>query len=109
MQRCRSHRGAPPRWRVLLSEPFCLRSLSFDVGSALFLTYEKISLLDTCGTSFHCVRTASSAFCASCALGAATPTKSPSRTTTTPLMAFAALSSQETSVAPNDGGRRTLP
>jgi len=34
--------------------------------------------------------------------------KSPSRTIATPAIAFAALSSQERSVAPNEGGRRTF-
>ncbi len=42
-------------------------------------------------------------------VGAATPMKSPSRTTTTPSMASAGARSIDSSFAAKDGGRRTLP
>ena len=42
-------------------------------------------------------------------VGAATPTKSPSRTTTTPSISFASPRSTPTSLAPKDGRRRILP
>ena len=67
------------------------------------------SLAEIGGPGFHSALIAASARAACCSLGAATPTKSPSRTTTTSGMALAALGSIEASVAPIVGGRSTLP
>src|SRR5260370_17349588 len=52
---------------------------------------------------------ATRATAASRSVGAAAATKSPSRTITTPVIDLAAVSSYDVSVAPKEGGRRTLP
>ena len=49
---------------------------------------------------------AASAASAAATVGAAAPTKSPSRTSTTSVIAFARESSHEIKLAPNDGGRK---
>ena len=67
------------------------------------------SLPEIGGPGFHSALSAASAFVARDSLGAATPTKSPSRTTITSSIALAALASSAVSFAPNDGGRSTLP
>src|SRR5687767_10390473 len=67
--------------------------------------------LDGCGAVCHFAVFSSSAIArlARWVLGAATPTKSPSRTTTAPSIAFAGPKSISVSFAPYDGARSTLP
>src|SRR6185437_707899 len=54
----------------------------------------------------HVARSAPNALAAVGTEGAVTPTKSPSRVTTTPGIAWAALASSDASVAPIEGARR---
>ncbi len=67
------------------------------------------SSLDTCGVVFHSAWIASSALSAACWVGAATPTKSPSRATTTPGIAAASVVFTLTSFALKPAGRSTRP
>src|SRR5262249_44143598 len=67
------------------------------------------SLSEIAGPGLHSALIAASAREARSSLGAATPTKSPSRTTTTSGIALAAERSTEASVARYVGDRSTLP
>src|SRR5439155_26102963 len=71
--------------------------------------YSVSSASDGCGCSVQLASMDAITRSAVALSGAATPTKSPSTTATTPGIADAAATSTESSVAPNAGGRRIAP
>jgi len=88
---------------------FLIAMASFGTAGGLFLEIREEFLVRDLRTFFPLrVNGGNGVLCFALA-GRGCANESPSRTIATPAIAFAALSSQERSVAPNEGGRRTLP
>ena len=81
---------------------------SRSLFSSFFFRKSKSSLLEGCGGTLHSALISETARSAVQASAAATPTKSPSRTTVTPGFSAGRVST-ETSLALNPAGRSTLP